>query len=165
MEELARIVHERDLESFKGLKGENSEISRIFNNFDGLSLNEVERNRETYGRNELPKVRPKRFIEFVWEASQDRILILLSVSAVISLVIHFKNNGWVEGVSILIAVLIVVLVNAINDWKKDLLFRSLLQVSKDGMRTKVKRSGVSDLIAVTDLTVFDLIHLEPGVRI
>lgn len=164
MAELGRIVHERDLDALKRLKNENPDFCSIFTNLEGLSLNVVERNREIYGRNELPQVPPKRFIEFVWEASQDRILILLAVSAVISLSVHFENGGWIEGAAILIAVIIVVLVNAINDWKKELLFRSLLQVSKDGMKTKVKRSGVSDLIPVQDLTVFDLIQLEPGVN-
>lgn len=164
MDELVRIVHERDLQALKRLNSENSDFSAIFNNSQGLSLNEVERNREIYGRNELPEVPAKRFIEFVWDASQDRILILLAISAGISLTVHFKNGGWIEGVAILIAVIIVVLVNAINDWKKELLFRSLLQVSKDGIKAKVRRSGVSDLIPVKDLTVFDIIQLEPGVK-
>ena len=165
MEELARIVHEKDINAFKGLKEEISEFSKIFFDLTGLSLNEVERNRSNYGRNELPHVQPKRFIQFVWEASQDKILILLAVSAVVSLVVHFRNGGWIEGVAILTAVVIVILVNSVNDWKKELLFRSLLQVSQDGIRVKVKRSNVFDLIPVRDLVLFDLIQLEPGVRI
>ena len=161
--ELGRIVHERDLNLLKRLKNENSEISSMFNKFEGLNLKEVERNRELYGKSVLPQVRQKRFMEFVWEASQDRILILLAVAAGISLLVHFRNGGWIEGVAILLAVVIVVLVNATNDWKKDLLFRSLNQKSKEGMKTKVKRSNVSDLISVQELVMFDIIQLEPGV--
>lgn len=163
--ELGRIVHERDLSSLERLKSENLEVSSVLNNFEGLSLNEVERNRELYGRNVLPQVRQKLFLEFVWEASQDKILILLAVAAGISLVVHFQNGGWIEGVAILLAVVIVVLVNAVNDWKKDLLFRSLNQKSKEGMKTKVKRSNVSDLISVQELVIFDIIQLEPGVSL
>lgn len=162
--ELGRIVHERDLNRLEQLKQENAELSPVLNNLEGLSLNEVERNRELYGRNVLPQVRQKLFLEFVWDASQDRILILLAVAAVISLAVHFRNGGWVEGVAILLAVVIVVLVNAVNDWKKDLMFRSLNQKSKEGMKAKVKRSNVSDLIPVQDLVIFDIIQLEPGVR-
>ena len=161
--ELGRIVHDRDLNSFTLLKAENSEISSIFKNPEGLSLNEVERNRELYGRNVLPQVRKKRFWVFVWEAAQDRILILLAMAAGVSLLVHFRNGGWIEGAAILLAVVIVVLVNAVNDWKKDLLFRSLNQKSKERMKAKVKRSGVSDLISVQELVVFDIIQLEPGV--
>lgn len=162
--ELGRIVHERDLVSLERLKSENSEIASFLSSSEGLSLNEVERNRELYGRNVLPQVRQKLFLEFVWEASQDRILMLLAVAAVISLAVHFQNGGWIEGVAILLAVVIVVLVNSVNDWKKDLLFRSLNRKSKEGMKTKVKRSNVSDLISVQELVIFDIIQLEPGVR-
>jgi len=162
--ELGIIVHERDLSSLERLKSENLEISSLLNTFEGLTLNEVERNRELYGRNVLPQVRQKRFLEFVWEASQDRILILLAVAAGISLLVHFRNGGWIEGVAILLAVVIVVLVNAVNGWKKELLFRSLNQKSKEGMKTKVKRSNVSDLVSVQELVMFDIIQLEPGVR-
>lgn len=159
--ELGRIVHERNLDAFKRIKAENADI---FDNSEGLSLNEVERNRELYGRNVLPQVRQKRFLEFVWEAAQDRVLILLAVAAGISLAVHFRNGGWIEGAAILLAVVIVVLVNAVNDWKKDLLFRSLNQKSKEGMKAKVERSGVSDLVSVQDLVLFDIIQLEPGVK-
>lgn len=160
-EELGKIVHERDLNSLNKIR-ENSSVFNI--NLDGLSMNEVERNRQVYGLNILPKVRQKFFIEFVWEASQDKILILLAASAGISLLVHFKNGGWIEGAAIMLAVVIVVLVNAINDWKKELLFRALNQKSKEGMRTKVKRSGISDLVSNQDLTIYDIIQLEPGVR-
>ena len=161
--ELGRIVHERDLEAYNG-----EEVKKFLKGIkekeEGLTMNEVESNRQIFGTNVLPKVRQKLFIEFVWDASQDKILIMLAVSAVVSLIVHFKNGGWIEGVAILIAVTVVILVNAVNDWKKDLLFRSLNDKSRADMRTAVIRSGISDLISVQDLTVFDLIKLEPGVK-
>lgn len=166
IEELGRIVHEKDLDALKEMKVKNniSFESEIFENLEGLSLNEVERNRQIYGLNILPKQRKKLFVEFLWEASQDKILILLSFAAIISLLVHFRNGGWIEGVAILVAVLIVILVNSVNDWKKDLLFRSLTDKSLDGMRVKVKRSDNFDLINTRNLTLFDLIQLEPGVK-
>lgn len=163
IQELGRIVHERDLESLNKLKANGEESNSVYGKLEGLSFNEVERNRQVYGLNVLPKVRQKLFLEFVWDASQDKILILLAVAAGISLVVHFRNGGWIEGVAILLAVVIVVLVNAVNDWKKDLLFRSLSQKSREGMKTKVRRSDNFDLINATSLTLFDLIQLEPGV--
>jgi Ca2+ transporting ATPase len=36
-----------------------------------------------------------------------------------------ENHGWIEGVAILIAVVIVVLVTAFNDWSKEKQFRGL----------------------------------------
>ena len=162
VKELGRIIHEKDLEA---LKNNNNKICKLLSeSLDGLSMNEVERNRNLYGSNLLPKLRQKGFLEFLWDASQDRILVLLAGSAIISLIVHFKNNGWIEGMAILLAVTIVVLVNAINDWKKDLMFRSLNQKSREGMKSRVIRAGNSDLISVQDLVIYDLIQLEPGVR-
>ena len=40
-------------------------------------------------------------------------------------VVEEENHGWIEGVAILIAVVIVVLVTAFNDWSKEKQFRGL----------------------------------------
>lgn len=161
VKELGRIVHEKNLEALKNAIKDNNKLQP--QSLEGLSLNEVERNRQIFGSNILPTVRQKRFFEFLWEALQDRILILLAGSAIVSLIVHFRNNGWIEGVAILLAVIIVVMVNAINDWKKDQMFRSLNKKSREGMKSRVVRAGNSDLVPVQDLVIYDLIQLEPGV--
>jgi magnesium-transporting ATPase (P-type) len=159
--ELGRIVHEKDLDGYAKLREEF--ISSFASSSDGLSLNEVERNRQVFGPNLLPKAKEKTFLLLVWEASQDKVLILLMGAAVLSLLVHFRNGGWIEGVAIISAVVIVILVNAVNDWKKDRLFRSLNQKSQSGLKSKVIRSGLSDLVPNHDLVICDLIQLEPGV--
>ena len=125
-------------------------------------MNEVERNRELFGPECFATSSSKTFLEFVWEATQDRVLILLSGSG-ISLAVHFRNGGWIEGAAILLAVVIVVNVNAVNDWKKDLLFRSLNQKSK-GNEAKVKDPVYPIWFPYKTLVLFDIIQLEPGVK-
>jgi hypothetical protein len=53
---------------------------------------------------------------------EDFTLRILVVAALISLIIGIYENpssGWMEGVAILIAITIVVLVTAVNDWLKE----------------------------------------------
>lgn len=161
VQELAQAVHESNLEVFRKLS---SDLG-VQDAKEGLSMNDVENSLEEFGRNILPQTPTKSFLHFVLAASQDRILILLAVAAIISLALHWQNGGWIEGVAILAAVAIVISVNAVNDWKKDQLFQSLNRQSQAGVKAKVVRSGLQQQIPASDLVIFDHLLLEPGVRI
>lgn len=54
---------------------------------------------------------------------------------------------WVEGVAILIAVMIVVLVGSLNDWQKERQFRALND-QKEDRTVKVIRNGVETVINI-----------------
>jgi len=69
--------------------------------------------------------------------------------------------AWVEGVAILFAVVIVVLVGSINDYQKELQFRKL-NAKKEDREVKVIRNGETVLVSVFDIVVGDVLHLEPG---
>jgi Ca2+-transporting ATPase len=68
---------------------------------------------------------------------------------------------WVEGVAILSAVVIVVVVASHNDWQKEKAFVKL-NTKKDDREVKVLRSGKSMLVNVVDVVVGDVLYLEPG---
>lgn len=90
-----------------------------------------------FGENVLPEKKAKSIFQLMWIAFNDKILILLSFAAVISLglglyqtfgVVHTDGAAkveWVEGVAIMVAILIVVLVGAGNDWQKERQFVKL----------------------------------------
>lgn len=69
--------------------------------------------------------------------------------------------SWVEGVAILVAVMIVVLVGSINDFQKEKQFRKL-NAKKEDREVKVLRNGETVLLSVFDIVVGDVLHLEPG---
>ncbi|KAJ3335189.1 hypothetical protein HDU93_006221, partial [Gonapodya sp. JEL0774] len=132
------------------------------------------RRRQLFGENRLPGVKPKSIFVLMLEAFKDKILILLSVAAIVSLAVGLfqdfgptaKDNGepkthWIEGVAIIIAVIIVVLTGSINDWQKEKQFRKLSD-KKDERQIKVIRGGETVLISVFDLVVGDICLLEPG---
>lgn len=127
-----------------------------------------------YGRNVLPPKKATPLWRLVWNAYNDTVLIVLTVAAAISLALGLYETfgaehppgsptpvDWVEGLAICIAIIIVVLVTAVNDWQKEQAFVRL-NAKKEEREVKVTRSGKAVLISVYDVLVGDIIHMEPG---
>ena len=118
--------------------------------------------------NRLPKRKPDGILKLIWGAYNDKILILLSIAAAISLALGLYETfsvghgvQWVEGVAIIVAITIVVTVGAANDWQKERQFAKL-NARKDDREVMVIRSGRTIQVSVYDVTVGDIMHLEPG---
>ncbi|KAJ8118513.1 hypothetical protein OPT61_g543 [Boeremia exigua] len=127
-----------------------------------------------FGRNALPPKKPTPLWRLTWNAYNDTVLIVLTIAAAISLALGLYETfgaehepgaptpvDWVEGLAIVIAIVIVVLVTAVNDWKKEQAFVRL-NAKKDEREIKVTRSGKAVMISVYDVLVGDVIHMEPG---
>ncbi|KAI9775470.1 MAG: hypothetical protein M1839_001087 [Geoglossum umbratile] len=129
--------------------------------------------KRVFKENRLPEKKTKNILELAWIAYNDNVLILLTIAAVISLALGLyqafgqpHTNGearieWVEGVAIMAAVIIVVVVGAANDWQKERQFVKLNKKKEDRF-VKVIRSGKPREISVYDLLVGDVMILEPG---
>ena len=121
--------------------------------------------------NHLPEKKAKSIFELAWLAYNDKVLILLTVAAVVSLALGIYQSlsakdgeapvQWVEGVAIMVAIIIVVVVGAANDWQKERQFIKLNR-KKENRDVKVIRSGKSREISVYDILVGDVMHIEPG---
>lgn len=72
------------------------------------------------------------------------------------------NPGWIEGVAILGAVAIVVLVTAFNDWKKEKQFRGLQNKIESEHKFSVIRLGEVQQISVGDIVVGDICQVKYG---
>lgn len=128
---------------------------------------------KVYGKNILPESAQRSLFSLIWEAYQDKTLILLSIAAIISLAIGINEDyssrhpegeprvGWVEGAAILAAVAAVVFTNAINDYQKEKQFRKL-NAKKEDRTVKLIRSGKEQQISVHEINVGDILLLEPG---
>ncbi|RMD44830.1 hypothetical protein DV735_g424, partial [Chaetothyriales sp. CBS 134920] len=121
-----------------------------------------------YRDNRLPERKPDSIFVLIWRAYNDKILILLTIAAVISLALGIYETvsggssvDWVEGVAICVAIIIVVTVGAANDYQKERQFVKLNK-RKDDREVKVIRSGKSVQISIHDVTVGDVLHLEAG---
>lgn len=154
---------------------------------EGLSGNlaDLEKRRQTFGKNFIPPKKAKTFLQLVWEALQDVTLIILEIAAIISLGLSFYhppggNNeacgeagggvedegeaqaGWIEGAAILFSVIIVVLVTAFNDWSKEKQFRGLQSRIEQEQKFTVIRKGQVIQIPVAELVTGDIAQIKYG---
>jgi P-type Ca2+ transporter type 2C len=123
--------------------------------------------------NRLPEKKGKNLLQLMWITYNDKVLILLSIAAAISLAVGLyqtfgtKHDAehppieWIEGVAIIVAIVIVVVVGSLNDWQKELQFVKLNKKKQD-RNVNVIRSGKTREISVFDVLVGDVMHLEPG---
>lgn len=130
--------------------------------------------RRVFRENRLPEKKSKTLLQLAWITYNDKILILLTVAAVVSLALglyqtlgieHPKDSGakleWVEGVAIMVAIAIVVIVGTLNDWQMERQFNKLNAKHND-RTVKVIRSGKSVEVSVFDIMVGDVMHLFAG---
>jgi len=129
--------------------------------------------KRVFSDNRLPVRKPKNIFQLAWIAYNDKVLLLLTAAAVISLALGlYQTFGvahepgepkveWIEGVAIMVAIAIVVVVGAANDWQKERQFVKLNR-KKDDRTIKVIRSGKLREVSVYDILVGDLVNLEPG---
>lgn len=126
-----------------------------------------------FSENRLPERPPKTIPQLLWANYNDKVLQLLTAAAVISLALGiYQTVGvpaedgeakveWVEGVAIVVAIVIVVFVGTVNDFRMERKFRALNK-KNDSRNIKVIRSGKSQEISVYDIVVGDVVHLSPG---
>ncbi|KAK4249517.1 hypothetical protein C7999DRAFT_12641 [Corynascus novoguineensis] len=124
--------------------------------------------------NRLPVKKGKSLLQLMWITYNDKVLILLSAAAIVSLAIglyqtfgtEHEENGepkveWIEGVAIIVAIAIVVLVGSLNDYQKERQFARLNKKKQDRL-VKAVRSGKTVEISVFDIMAGDVLLLEPG---
>lgn len=141
--------------------------------------NDLESRKAQFGPNEIPQAESKSFFFLMWEALQDTTLIILIICAVISLLLSFYHDSsqipdeeysqikepnveWIEGTAILIAVIVVVLVTAFNDWSKERQFRGLQSKIDSDKKISVLRNGQIEQLPVKDILVGDICQIFYG---
>ncbi|EKM58525.1 uncharacterized protein PHACADRAFT_252935 [Phanerochaete carnosa HHB-10118-sp] len=133
----------------------------------------LEDRHRVFGENVLPSRKTKSLLQLMWLALKDKVLVLLSIAAIVSLALGFFQDfgtprpadeppvDWVEGVAIIIAIFIVVMVGSLNDWQKERQFQ-VLNEKKEERGVKVIRGGVERVIDIHDVVVGDVALVEPG---
>lgn len=159
---LSKLLKTDLVEGLKTLHPETHSISSV--TLTNGPIDEGERI-ESFGRNVIPPPKSKTILGIIWNTIlTDPILKLLIIGAILVLIfgsIIEPEGGWVEGLAILIAVLIVLTVTAGNDYSKDQKFRRLLLLQSD-KKVKVVRDAKTDQISSWDVLVGDIVKLTPG---
>jgi Ca2+-transporting ATPase len=114
----------------------------------------------------------KTFLEFVWEAVQDRTLMVLMGAAALEIGIGIYKQWFavkrdslalIDGGAIVVAILVVVLLGSISDYRKQAQFKALSEFGKSLNNIAVIRDGNTEELLVEKLVVGDIINVQTGV--
>ena len=72
------------------------------------------------------------------------------------------SKNWIDGVSIIIAILVVVLVGSITNYQKETKFNELNKVQNEGTKYNIIRNGITKEYISDDILVGDLIMINYG---
>jgi magnesium-transporting ATPase (P-type) len=130
-------------------------------------LDSLDGREEYFGTNKVFVEPVPPFCSYVWEALKDLMVRILIVAAVVSIILGCTfsddpSKDWIDGVSIVIAVLVVVLVGSITDYQKEQKFHELNEVQAEGTKYKLIRNGQPEDHISDDILVGDLIMINYG---
>lgn len=171
-EELKALMMESSMEYFTKKFGSVANLMKSLktSGLHGLSSEEVPKHMEFYGRNKVEPKPPKSFCKLFFGTFKDITIIILLISAIVSIVVgsipvlNDEEYGWIDGVAILVAVMIVAFVSSTNEYSKEKQFRKLNAV-KNNKQIKVVRNGKDTVVSIFDIVVGDIAVLELGDQI
>ncbi|KAE9585573.1 putative calcium-transporting ATPase [Lupinus albus] len=153
------------LQQYGGVKGLSNLLkSTTDNGISGDDADLIERKNE-FGTNTYPRKKGRSFWRFLWESWQDLTLIILIIAAAVSLVLGIKTEGleegWYDGGSIAFAVLLVIVVTAVSDYRQSLQFQNL-NAEKQNIQLEAIRGGRTIKISIFDIVVGEVVPLKIG---
>ncbi|ONI26416.1 hypothetical protein PRUPE_1G023400 [Prunus persica] len=167
---LTDLVKERSLNQLRELGGVEEIASALKTDAEhGIhgygDAQDIAKRVEAFGSNTYMKPPAKGFFHFVWEAFKDLTIIILSGCAALSLglgiKVHGLNEGWIDGGSIFIAIILVISVSAVSNYRQNRQFDKLSKVS-DNVQIEAVRGGRRQQISIFDIVVGDVICLKIG---
>ena len=134
-------------------------------------ISSAEGREQHFGTNKVFRKPPPRFCDFVKEALADKMIIILICCSIfeigISLFYIFgegekDNMDWVDGSSIVVAILVVVSVGSITNYKKEMKFHDLNDLQNGTTTYNIIRNSIPKKIIADDILVGDLIKINYG---
>ncbi|XP_030551279.1 calcium-transporting ATPase 9, plasma membrane-type-like isoform X2 [Rhodamnia argentea] len=168
LEQLASMTRDHDFSALQQYGGAKGLSNMLKTNIErGISGDETDilKRRNTFGSNTYPQKKGRSFLRFLWEAWQDLTLIILIVAAAASLALGMKTEGikegWYDGGSIAFAVLLVIFVTAVSDYRQSLQFQNLNE-EKRNIQLEIMRGGRMVKVSIHDIVVGDIVPLNIG---
>ena len=131
-------------------------LERVNSRETGLTGEEVSKNRERCGWNELAEGKKKSIPQIFLEQYKDFLVLILIASAIISGILGDAENAAV----IVIVITIIAILGTVQTVKAEQSLQSLKNLS--GPEAKVLRDGSAVIIPARELVVGDVILLEAG---
>ncbi|TBU12177.1 calcium-translocating P-type ATPase [Hamiltosporidium tvaerminnensis] len=150
------LIYESSLVSKNDL--DLSNIEKIYQNY----------NLYRYGNNENTIENKRSFWSILINNMNDKTLFLLLFASIMSFVvgaykiINFSEKySWIEGTSILVAVIVIVLIGTLNEYSQENLFGKMDKKNTD-YNVKVFCNNAFDTKKSSKLMTGEIIYLEPG---
>ena len=131
---------------------------------NGLTKEEVIKNREQYGSNALENIDKISFLKKLLESLGDPIIRILIIALGIKMVFLIKDFDWYGTVGIVIAIFIASFISTISEYGSEQAFQKL-QMEASKIKCKVKRNKIVEEISIKDVVVNDIVVLETGDKI
>ena len=172
IEELMSLYKERgiffkDLEKIRELGGSEGIMEKLKTELR-VGIRTIDNRENDFGSNKIFIEPVPPFCSYVCEALEDLMIRILIVAAVIQIILgatplsEDPSKDWIDGFSIIIAVLVVTIVGSVTNYQKETKFHELNATQNEGTMYKVIRNSVPIDIKSDDLLVGDLIHVQIG---
>ncbi|KEH39694.1 calcium-transporting ATPase 9, plasma membrane-type protein [Medicago truncatula] len=153
------------LQQYGGVKGLSGFLKSDLNKGISGDDDDLSKRKNAFGTNTYPRKKGRSLWRFLWEAWQDLTLIILIIAAVVSLVLGVFEKGWekgwLDGGSIAFAVLLVIVVTAVSDYRQSLQFQNL-NAEKQNIQLEAIRGGRTIKISIFEIVVGDVLPLKIG---
>ena len=131
-------------------------------------ISSIENREIHFGSNKIFSEPPPKFYKYLWESIKNIMIIILIIAAVLSMILNGclsdkdLKDELIDGASIIVAILIVVLVSSITEYKKELKFYELNKTTQEVTKYKVIRNGQLEYHKSDEILVGDLILINYG---
>ena len=130
-------------------------------------ISSEENRKHDFGSNELFIEPVPPFCSYVKEALDDLMMKILIVAAIVQIILgatfgEDPSKDWIDGMSIIAAIIVVTLVGSITNYNKETKFHELNKIQNQGTKYKIIRNGNPIDIASDDILVGDLINIVIG---
>ncbi len=136
----------------------------------GLTPEQVEKSRGTYGSNSFISQSHESLAKKIWDASTEPMLLMLIFAAIITLAVNITryftggDYNFLECVGIFAAIALSVVITIITEGKSAKAFEALNKINEDTL-IKVIRNGEPQLVTQKEIVVGDIIMVETGDKI
>ena len=172
IEELMSLYKERgiffkDLEKIKELGGTEGIMEKLKTELK-IGIRTIDNRENDFGSNKIFIEPVPPFCSYVIEALDDLMIRILIFAAIIQIILgatplsEDPSKDWIDGVSIVIAVLVVTIVGSVTNYQKETKFHELNATQNEGTMYKVIRNSIPIDIKSDDILVGDLIHVQVG---
>lgn len=165
---LLQLLKEKNVDTLQNIGGVDGVASSLESNVDfGIQgdAEDIAHRHEAFGSNTYETPPTKSIFHFILEAFKDLTIFILLGCATLSLAFGIKEKGikegWYDGGSIFVAILLVIAVSSISNFRQNRQFEKLSKVSNN-IQVDVVRAGRRQHISVFQIVVGDVVCLKIG---